>query len=213
MGKTDPRILKTRRKLKTSFLTLLATHRLSEINIKELTQTAEITRGTFYLHYKDKESYIHAMMLELTNECFEEVIYPSNYREENTVPIFSLVDFLKYVAERPSFFRALLKESEATEYHLYFIEQLSSYMSQHQEISKIRKYQHIPKELIVSFLSYSILGYVVNWIENGQIYTYHYMAENLDKLLDSELLREVGLDKFFVLSGAETVSKFEPQEV
>ena len=207
MGKTDPRILKTRRKLKESFLTLLATQRLGEINIKDLTETAEITRGTFYLHYKDKESYIHVMMLELIDECFKSVIHSleqadQDEQEEHLMqPTFSLVHLFEYVSERPAFFKVLLLDETGSSYQPYFNQKLANYMIEHQKFSELGRQSRVPQELISSFLSYSILGYIVNWLDNGQMYAHRFMAQNLAKLLNSELMNEAGLEHFFVLEG------------
>lgn len=49
----DLRIQKTRRAIKTAFLSLLSGKNLEQITVKELCQTAEISKGTFYLHYRD----------------------------------------------------------------------------------------------------------------------------------------------------------------
>ena len=51
--KTDLRISKTVRAIKTSFLDLIAIKPLQKITIKELADRAEINKGTFYLHYLD----------------------------------------------------------------------------------------------------------------------------------------------------------------
>ena len=41
MEKVDPRVLKTRSKLKATFLTLLSANQIQEINVKNLTETAK----------------------------------------------------------------------------------------------------------------------------------------------------------------------------
>lgn len=198
--KTDPRIVKTKRKLKTSLLKLLETHRLSEISIKALTQVADITRGTFYLHYKDKDSYVHEMMRELVDDCFTATIY-SQSCESNSYPVFSLIDLLEYATERPSLFKVLLLEKDATEFHDYFMEKIAIQMDLHRHFVAAETEFHVPRELIISFLSYSLLGYIINWLEQGQIYSHHFMAEKLQKLLQSEYMKEEGLANFFVLDG------------
>lgn len=48
----DKRILKTKNKLKLALVNLLQSKKLDEITILELTETANINRKTFYLHYK-----------------------------------------------------------------------------------------------------------------------------------------------------------------
>lgn len=49
----DLRIEKTRRAIKHAFLKLLSVKNPEQITVKELCQTAQISKGTFYLHYHD----------------------------------------------------------------------------------------------------------------------------------------------------------------
>lgn len=51
--KTDRRIEKTRKLIIESFLALLAKKDISKITVAEISRMANISRGTFYLHYKD----------------------------------------------------------------------------------------------------------------------------------------------------------------
>ena len=49
----DRRIRKTRKQLKDCLISLLKTKRIQDITVRELTEMADLNRGTFYLHYKD----------------------------------------------------------------------------------------------------------------------------------------------------------------
>lgn len=205
MGKIDPRVIKTRRKLKKAFLTLLSTHKLTEMNVKDLTETADVTRGTFYLHYKDKETFINIMMKELINEYFDTVIFNIGLDEENeeVQPVLSLVHTFEYVGERPDFFTVLLKENDASDYQVLFSNRLFEYVQAHQAKNSELKESKVPKELLMSFLTYGLLGYLDSWLGNGKIYANHFMASNLQKMLDSVLIEEAGLANFFVTDATE----------
>lgn len=50
--KEDARFKKTRKALHKAFFQLSATQSVGEITVKELTETAQINRTTFYLHYR-----------------------------------------------------------------------------------------------------------------------------------------------------------------
>lgn len=205
MGKIDPRVIKTRSKLKKAFLTLLSTHKLTEMNVKDLTQTADVTRGTFYLHYKDKETFIKIMMEELINEYFDTVIFnvALDEEKEELQPVLSLVHTFEYVGERPDFFTVLLKENDALVYQEAFSNQLFDYIQQHQAKNSGLNESKVPKELLMSFLTYGLLGYIDSWLVNGKIYANHFMATNLQKMLDSTLIKEAGLENFFVTDATE----------
>lgn len=49
----DRRVRKTKAALKKALTTLLLEKSINSISVKELTDMADINRGTFYLHYKD----------------------------------------------------------------------------------------------------------------------------------------------------------------
>ena len=49
----DRRVRKTRRQLRECLITLLKEKKVQDITVRELTDMADLNRGTFYLHYKD----------------------------------------------------------------------------------------------------------------------------------------------------------------
>ena len=54
-NKTDPRVIKTRNSLRKALVYLMRREKLEDISVQKITETANITRGTFYLHYKDNQ--------------------------------------------------------------------------------------------------------------------------------------------------------------
>ena len=60
-GTTDPRILRSRRMLMESLAKLLMKKELEDISIQEIADEATLNRGTFYLHYPDKNALLQAM--------------------------------------------------------------------------------------------------------------------------------------------------------
>lgn len=72
--KIDRRIRRTRKLLRQALIRLLLKKDLKDITVKELTDEADINRGTLYLHYKDiYDIYeqIEAEMLEEFKGIFE----------------------------------------------------------------------------------------------------------------------------------------------
>ena len=60
-GTTDPRILRSRRMLMESLAKLLINKAFEDISIQEIADEATLNRGTFYLHYPDKNALLQAM--------------------------------------------------------------------------------------------------------------------------------------------------------
>lgn len=66
----DLREKKTLRNIRNAFLQLRAHKPLERITIKELSELAEISKGTFYLHYKD----IFDLSTQLQNEVIQNIL-------------------------------------------------------------------------------------------------------------------------------------------
>lgn len=66
--KTDKRIIKTKQRLVAGFIELLKTKNFKLINVSELTNTAQVNRATFYLHYKDIDDFLRQIEDELIAE-------------------------------------------------------------------------------------------------------------------------------------------------
>ena len=66
----DLREKKTKRSIQNSFLQLRAHKPLERITVKELSELAEISKATFYLHYKD----IYDLSEHLQNEVIQKIL-------------------------------------------------------------------------------------------------------------------------------------------
>lgn len=66
--KIDRRILRTRDQLLNALIPLLNVKDIKDISVTELTKSANINRGTFYLHYDD----IYDMVTKIEGEIFVE---------------------------------------------------------------------------------------------------------------------------------------------
>ena len=67
-NKKDPRVIKTRTSLYKALVYLLQREKLSNISVQKITETARVTRGTFYLHYKDKQDFVESAINSILNE-------------------------------------------------------------------------------------------------------------------------------------------------
>ena len=68
---TDRRIRKTRAALKKSLTTLMQQKSVKDISVKELTEMADVNRGTFYLHYKDVFDLLEQSENDLLDELHQ----------------------------------------------------------------------------------------------------------------------------------------------
>ena len=64
----DRRVRKTRRQLRECLISLLKEKKVQDITVRELTDMADLNRGTFYLHYKDVFDLLEKTETELQDE-------------------------------------------------------------------------------------------------------------------------------------------------
>ena len=65
----DRRVRRTKARLRQALTQLLGEKPLREITVRELTDRADVNRGTFYIHYKD----IYDMLEQYENQLFDDL--------------------------------------------------------------------------------------------------------------------------------------------
>ena len=66
----DRRVRKTRKQLRDCLILLLKEKKIQDITVRELTEMADLNRGTFYLHYKDVFDLLEQTETELLTEFY-----------------------------------------------------------------------------------------------------------------------------------------------
>lgn len=77
--KTDRRTLYTRRVIQEAFLRIKRTKAYSDITVADICREAEISRGTFYLHYRNTADVLDEVLNEAlaATNTLEQQLYPS----------------------------------------------------------------------------------------------------------------------------------------
>ncbi|MDD2970754.1 MAG: TetR/AcrR family transcriptional regulator [Lachnospiraceae bacterium] len=105
--KMDRRVRKTKKQLLVALTTLMETKEIKNISVKELTDLADMNRGTFYLHYKD----VFHMVESVENEFFQEltdILDHTFLGDSLPVPLDVLTDIFASLSENREICTALL---------------------------------------------------------------------------------------------------------
>ncbi len=105
--KEDRRVRRTKKLLTQALTQLLGEKQINEITVKELTELADMNRGTFYLYYRD----VFDMLEKIEDGMFEKMenIIASHENEDvtkTTEPI--LLDLFTFIGENREMCRVLL---------------------------------------------------------------------------------------------------------
>ena len=105
--KEDRRVRRTKKLLTQALTTLLEKKQINEITVKELTDLADMNRGTFYLYYKD----IFDMLEKVEDSLFEglDEIAARHEREDVTAqPGPALRDLFTFIQDNQDMCKVLL---------------------------------------------------------------------------------------------------------
>ncbi len=106
--KTDRRVRRTRTLLQQSLIRLMAEKEIRDITVKELTDLADITRGTFYLHYCDIYDILRSMEYEMFVEFNEILSRSDGLGQEESTPEAILADIFSLLERRRDMARVMM---------------------------------------------------------------------------------------------------------
>lgn len=110
----DRRARRSRRMLKESLLELMKQKRFSEISVRDVTDGADMNRGTFYLHYTDTADLLQSLEADLFQEL--QALIDDHIQEsmdDRTLrPV--LEPILDCAADRREVWEVLLSDSAST---------------------------------------------------------------------------------------------------
>lgn len=210
VNKTDPRVVKTRNSLRKALVYLMRRESLEDISVQKITETANITRGTFYLHYRDKHDFIESAMREIINDFFDQVMVDSNdlsSKKERTVQVFSLRKAFQYIENDADIFDVLLNNEKNNFFYEQLYNRLANEMTRFSEQLNGSQQLEVPLNLQIAFIDSAFLGLVSRWLEDGMIYTPRYMTQSVARMLEQYSSDHVSLVSFFNGESAPTLKE------
>ena len=165
MKREDRRVRRTKQLIKQSLIELMHEKPFNEIKIKDITERADLNRGTFYLHYID----IYDLLNSIENEILETLEKLLLAYHSNTLQI-SCFDLLKevfsYIETNRDLFEALLN-SQVEEAFLTKLQALIKTLGLElmQTTYKDTSLPHYT--YFLSFVLNGVLGVTEQWFKNG----------------------------------------------
>lgn len=111
----DRRVRKTQNAIKKAFISLLEEKDLDHITVSDISEAADINRGTFYLHYEDKYILLEKMENEYAQQLYDLTRVSEIIREvssaEDFYEMFSkriLKNVLEHIRDNIDFYRVIL---------------------------------------------------------------------------------------------------------
>ncbi|MCY9092728.1 TetR/AcrR family transcriptional regulator C-terminal domain-containing protein [Bacillus mojavensis] len=199
-NKVDPRVKRTNKFLRDALIALLKEKEANSITIQEITEKADLTRGTFYLHYRDKQDFLFQSMTEVLDNLIQQVkpetpVEPVIINEDH--PPVSFVKLFEYIHEHAEYFQVMLSDRGLPQFRSLMAEfvQKRIYEELLSSIEESEKLLQIPKEILVSYITSAHIGVICSWLESGMKYSPLFMANQLTRLTLLGPLRIAGIEK------------------
>jgi len=179
--KTDRRILKTREAINKAFLELFSEKELDHITINDISERANVNRGTIYLHYTDK--------YDLLNKCIEDHLSkmfisctPASSGREHMGLISELNPVFTYFADNFLFFSAMLSNQRTAVFRERLLQIVAANVMEKLDTQEIQ--QDTDKALTAHFMASAFVGTVEWWILNKMPHSPEHMSDLVRKLFE-----------------------------
>lgn len=177
----DRRILKTQEALKKAVIELMSQKSFDDITIQDISNMANVSRGTIYLHYVDKFDLLDKLMETHIHELREicESASELDYKDAN-------LPWFEYLEHNYLFFSTMLSSKGAPSFRSRFVEFLVEEFRDEVDITHGIN-QGLNGDILLQFIVTSYVGVVEWWITNGMPYPPHVMSEQVGILLERNL--------------------------
>lgn len=172
--KIDRRIKKTKRLLREGLTRLMQAKSINDITVKELADSVDINRGTFYLYYKDIYDMLDKVETEMMEE-FNELLQSYSVEKVVMQPLILLENIFVFIADNADICIALLSKNG----DIGFIKKLTHFL--HEKCLKdwIQISHNVDEthfEYAYSYFIYGSVGLIETWLNDGMKNTPQEMA-------------------------------------
>lgn len=197
MKKLDRRVRRTRHRLRDALIALILQKGYEKVIIQEITDTADLSRATFYLHYKTKDELLASSLEEMFDELMDSVKDLMLRRKldleaDGDAP--SLPAF-KHVAEYADLYKALLGDkgvSSVINRILNYISQIATEQYRLLITEEEEKEMLVPIEIAARHMAGAMFAMVSWWVENDMQQTPEEMAAYFHRMTVPSIYAAIG---------------------
>ncbi len=180
MNQESQRVTETKDKIRNAFFELYAEKKIDRISIKEITDKAQLNRGTFYVYYKDIYDLLDKTEDELIGELVVKLreLIPRILREENLDQFFPPLEFYQRYSK---FLKILLGANGDPN----FIHKIKTILKK--TLREMLKNEQIPEvenmEYIMEFISSGQIGIISHWLSQDLALPINELGEMIKTVL------------------------------
>lgn len=174
LKKTDRRIIRTRRMIIDAFTLLMEEKGFEAITVSDLTEKADINRGTFYQHYKDKYDLMEQSEEEILEGLKKIVVtfwQNANYDHKKVMKVDDLlpltIQLFEFIGENSNFIRVLLGPTGSPSFQNKLKHLIKDNLLQRFSQFLREDNMMVPPDYLLAYISSAHLGLIQHWLECG----------------------------------------------
>lgn len=180
MNQDSQRVTETKERIRDAFFELYAAKKIERISIKEITEKAQLNRGTFYVYYKDIYDLLEKTEDELLEELVDKIkgIIVMILREEDIDPFLPPLDFYQRYSK-------LLRVLLGSNGDPHFIHKIKAIVKK--TLRDLFREENIPEidnmEYLMEYLASAQIGIVSYWlVENNMALPINQLGDMIKKI-------------------------------
>lgn len=179
----DRRTKRSRRLLKDSLLALMQEKRFKDISARDITEGADLNRGTFYLHYSDTQALLESIEDDIMTEVQKLIDQHkgSVHGEASLEPV--LLPVLDYIEEKHKIIQLMLRNNNASNFldklHKIIYDNSLDYAKRRFKIEDDTQLNYF-----LSYVSFGIMGMLREWTGQGMTLPKEQLIAYMDELVE-----------------------------
>lgn len=181
---TDLRILRTKKNIHQAMISLLTEKSFDKITINDISKKADISRGTFYLHYQDKYELVEKYQEELLEKA--QLLFEIT-SHENRQEFF--VVMLRFFSTEGELLSLLLSNNGTSEIQI----QVKQLLKQNAQVNilphlSIKISDKTEERYLLAYLSNAMFGLLQEWLDSEKKESPEELARIADRIVPFQLV-------------------------
>ena len=173
--KVDRRVRKTKRQLREALTTLLLTKSIGEITVREISELADVNRGTFYTHYRDTADLLHQLESSFL-ESLRDINVTVKRQDWERATYAYLEEVFTLCCDNADIYKALVCRRADPDFVESFVATLrSQYL--HGFLEHVCRTEDRVRDMYSVYIVQGILAIVTLWLDTGMKFTPGQMAQ------------------------------------
>lgn len=173
----DLRVVKTKNAIQSAFLTLLCDKPLKDITVKEISESAQCNRNTFYLHYTDKYDLMEKLCVchleEMKNSLY--ATFNQNYSSTSDRYCDIAIGILNVIGSDLTFYKIVLGKNRYPDFADMYRKLMADFIYDGMAKKTESKY----KNFEVEFSASGMVGFLKYWLANPEAYSKDEIAKEM----------------------------------